>query len=339
MFTRPTDLAEDALAEVLNDRWQFAPASLEYQAVGFGSHHWLATNVEGTRLFVTVDDLAAKLRTADDTTDAVFGRLRSAFATALSLRTDAGLAFVVAPIPASDGQMLARLADRHSLVVHRYIVGTRAGPDGVFVNGSDRIATLNMLIQLHRTQADTPKTDDFIVPHLDALRSIVSEPGRIWQGGPYAERAHELLRAHADDLDVLFTAYDGLARRVASRQGRLVITHGEPHASNVVSTPDDGLVLVDWDTVLLAPPERDLWDMADHDASILDIYTSATGVDIDREALTLYRLWYDLAEIGEYISLFRGPHGQTADSDESWRNLQHFLRPTDRWPALIKASP
>ncbi len=336
VFTRPADLAEDVLADVLKDRWQFAPASLEYQPVGFGSHHWLATNADGSRLFATVDDLVAKLRTADDTTDAAFGRLRSAFATALSLRTDAGLAFVIAPIPTSDGQVLARLADRYSLVAHPYIVGTQAGPDGDFINGSDRIEALNMVIQLHRVHAAKPRTDDFIVPHLDAFRSMLSEPLHTWLAGPYAERAHELLRAHAADLGLLLTAYDALARRVASRADRLVITHGEPHASNVMRTPDRGLVLVDWESALLAPPERDLWAMADQDDSILDGYVSATGVDIDREALTLYRLWFDLAEIGGYLSLFRSPHGQSADTAESWRNLQHFLRPASRWPALVK---
>jgi spectinomycin phosphotransferase len=176
VFTRQADLAEDVLTEALTDRWQFAPASLEYQPVGFGSHHWLATNANGARLFAMVDDLAAKLRTADDTTDAAFGRLRSAFATALSLPTDAGLAFVIAPAITSDGQVLVRLADRYSLVVHPYIVGTQAGPDGEFINGSDRITVLNMLIELHRVQVGKPRTDDFIVPHLDALRSMMSEP-------------------------------------------------------------------------------------------------------------------------------------------------------------------
>ena len=36
------------------------------------------------------------------------------------------------------------------------------------------------------------------------------------------------------------------------------MTHGEPHAGNVMRT-DEGRLLVDWDTVALAPPERDLW--------------------------------------------------------------------------------
>ena len=73
-----------------------------------------------------------------------------------------------------------------------------------------------------------------------------------------------LLDAHAPDLDVLLRTYEDLARRVASREDRFVITHGEPHAANAITAPS-GLVLVDWDTVLLAPPERDLWDMAEHE--------------------------------------------------------------------------
>jgi hypothetical protein len=99
-------------------------------------------------------------------------------------------------------------------------------------------------------------------------------------------------------------------------------------------TTPGGLVLVDWDTALLAPPERDLWDMAGDDRSLLDHYTRATGVQIDPEALALYRLWFDLAEISEYLTLFHAPHGHTADTAESWENLRHFLRPAERWPAL-----
>jgi hypothetical protein len=172
---------------------------VEYQAVGFGSHHWLATDTRGAWLFVTVDDLSAKRRTVSDAADAVFDRLTRAFSAAMSLRADAGLAFVVAAVSAAGG-----------------------------------------------------------------------------------------------------------------------------------------LVIIDWDTALLAPPGRDLWDLARHDESLLHTYAAATGVDIDQDALWLYRLWYDLAEIGGYLSLFRATHRQTADTAESWKNLRHFLQPAERWPALYE---
>lgn len=37
-----------------------------------------------------------------------------------------------------------------------------------------------------------------------------------------------------------------------------VVTHGEPHPGNVIRT-SHGLRIIDWTTVQMAPPERDLW--------------------------------------------------------------------------------
>jgi aminoglycoside phosphotransferase (APT) family kinase protein len=333
VFTRPDDLPEAVLAGALRDSWGFTSVSLEYQAVGFGSHHWLATDARGERVFATVDDLTARLRARRDTVDAAFGRLGRALATALSLRAEAGLAFVVAPVPASGGQALVRLSGRYSLAVYPYVAGAPAGEDGEFASAGDRRAALDLLVQLHRAKAVRPRVEDFVVPRLDALGPMLAEPREAWQGGPYGRRAGELLAARAVGLSELVTAYGDLARRVAQRRDRMVITHGEPHAGNVMTTPG-GLVLVDWDTVLLAPPERDLWDMAGDDGSLLGRYTRATGVQTDPEALALYRLWFDLAEISEYLSLFRAPHGGTADTAEAWENLRHCLRPAERWPAL-----
>jgi spectinomycin phosphotransferase/16S rRNA (guanine(1405)-N(7))-methyltransferase len=334
VFTEPDDLPGAALAGALQDLWGFTPASLEYQPVGFGSHHWLATDLAGGRLYVTADDLAAKRRTAQDTTDDAFDRLRDAFGTASALRGEAGLDFVVAPLRTATAQVVARLSERYSLVAHPYVIGTDAGQDGEFADDGDRRAVLDMLIQIHRARVGKPRVDDFVVPHLDTLEAMTSDTGEPWCGGPYARRAQKLLRAHAKDLRVLIAAYRDLARRVAARPERMVITHGEPHAGNVIATAD-GLVLVDWDTALVAPPERDLWDLAGDDASLRGYYAAATGTEIDDGALSLYRLWFDLAEVGGYLSLFQAPHEDTADTRESWKELQRFLRPAERWPSLV----
>jgi len=335
VFTEPDDLPYSALAGALQELWGFTAASLEYQPVGFGSYHWLATDGAGRRLYVTADDLAAKRRTAYETADDAFGRLCHAFGTALALRGEAGLDFVVAPLPTATGRAVARLSERYSLVTHPYVIGTDAGEDGEFTNDGDRHTVVDMLIRIHRARVGKPGVDDFVVPHLDALQAMIGDSRGAWRGGPYAQRAQELLRTHAKDVHVLITAYRGLARRAGSRPERMVITHGEPHAGNVIVTAD-GLILVDWDTTLVAPPERDLWDLAGDDASLLDYYAATTGTEIDDEALSLYRLWFDLAEVGGYLSLFRSPHEDTADTRASWKELQHFLRPAERWPSLMR---
>jgi spectinomycin phosphotransferase/16S rRNA (guanine(1405)-N(7))-methyltransferase len=336
VLTEPGDLPESAAADALERFWGFRVASLAYQPVGFGSHHWLATDTTGHRLFVTADDLAAKLHTSRDTPDAAFMRLAAAFETAQALRSDAGLSFVIAPVPTVGGKVVARLSDRYSLVVHPYIAGEPAGQDGKFARNEDRRSVVDMLVQIHGVRVGDPRADDFVVPKLDALQAMIDETGTEWGPGPYARPAKDLLEAHVRDLRALIQAYQGMADRVAARPERMVITHGEPHASNVIRT-GDGLVLVDWDTALLAPPERDLSHLADDDPSVLHRYAAATGAEIDGEALTLYRLWWDLCEIAGYLALFRAPHENNADTRESWTELQHYLLPAERWRALVRA--
>jgi spectinomycin phosphotransferase len=321
------------LSGALADGWGFRPARLSYQAVGFGSHHWLAVDPGGLKLFITVDDLSEKLRDDADTTSAVFGRLCLAFESALSLRCDAGLDFVVAPLPGTGGRVLRRLTGRYSLVVHPYLADCQAGQDGEFESSADRHAVLALLARLHSADAARPPADNFEIPGRAALLAATHSTGEPWQAGPYGTRSRDLLAAHATDLRALLAAFDQLAGRVRGKGRRMVITHGGPDAGNVLKTPA-GFVFVDWESALLAPPERDLWALAESDPGLLDAYTAATGTVIDTDALALYRMWYDLAEISLYIRWFRGSHGDTPDAAEGWQNLQYFLRPAQRWPGM-----
>ena len=334
MLTQPADLPEDLLSHALAEGWGFRPASLSYQAVGFGSHHWLAVDSGGRKLFATVDDLSDKLHHDAETTNAVFARLSQAFESALSLRRDAGLEFVVAPLPAADGRVLRRLTDGYSLVVHPYLADCQSGHAGEFETSADRHAVLAMLVRLHSAKAILPPTETFEVPDRAALLAAMDSTGEPWQAGPYGTRTRDLLARHAADLGALLVAFDKLVGRVRARGARMVITHGEPNASNVLKTPA-GFVFVDWESALLAPPERDLWELAESDPGLLDAYSAATGTTIDTEALALHRLWYDLFEISGYVSWFRGNHDDTADTAEAWQNLQYFLRPAQRWPHLL----
>ena len=93
--------------------------------------------------------------------------------------------------------------------------------------------------------------------------------------------------------------------------------------------------MVDWESALLAPAERDLWVLDPGDGSTHAAYTAATGRPVSSARLGWYRLWYDLFEIAGYIDLFRKPHEDTTDAAQSWKNLVHFLQPDIRWPDLV----
>src|SRR6185437_1557477 len=299
VLTKPTDLADAEVSAALRIGWGFRAKSLQYLAVGGGSHHWLATDGCGQQRFLAVTDLPVFLRNQADSADALFTRIRAALLTALALREQARLEFVVAPIRRDDDEPLSRFTKRYALIVYRYLDGSHAGEDGEYRSASHRRTVLDLLIQVHRVKTDTARADDFVLPHLDKLLLAQDDTGRTWDGGPYGERARQLLLAHAAGLEKLTAAYEVLAERIAARPERMVVTHGEPHAGNAMVTRG-GLVLIDWDTALLAPPERDLWTLADADPSLLDRYVAATGLELDRDALSFYRLWFDLAEVGQY---------------------------------------
>ena len=109
----------------------------------------------------------------------------------------------------------------------------------------------------------------------------------------------------------------------------MTLTHGEPHPGNTMLT-DRGLVVIDWDTALIAPPERDLWSLVAEDASVAPWYEERTGTPLDPEALELYRLAWDLTEVAIYVCDFFAPHELTDDTATAWESRVGYLDP-DRW--------
>src|SRR6185503_14185813 len=117
------------------------------------------------------------------------------------------------------------------------------------------------LHQATPTIASVARRADLDVAGRDWLESALRHLHEPWTGGPYSELARQALADHASDVAELLRLLDRLATDVASRDAEWVVTHGEPHAANIIRT-DAGLALIDWDTVALAPRERDLWMLA-----------------------------------------------------------------------------
>jgi spectinomycin phosphotransferase len=86
---RPPDIRDIDIAAALDRQWALSVQELSYLPVGFGGYHWLAVDQTGSRWFVTVSDLAAPW----------VPDLPAAMQSAAWLAGEAGLEFVVAPVP------------------------------------------------------------------------------------------------------------------------------------------------------------------------------------------------------------------------------------------------
>jgi spectinomycin phosphotransferase len=194
---------------------------------------------------------------------------------------------------------------------------------------AERAAVVDVLARLHRAAPAAARVAEPEIPHRAGLERALAELDRPWSSGPYAERARAGLTNYAAGIRELLERFDRLADRVAATGAPLVLTHGEPHPGNVVCT-DGRVLLVDWDTVALALPERDLWmlDTGDERAR----YTEASGRPVDGAAIDLYRLRWHLDDIAAFVHQFRSPHSENADTARAWRWLVGSFELGSVWP-------
>jgi aminoglycoside phosphotransferase (APT) family kinase protein len=282
----PHGFTDDDLVEALACHWNVTASAVAYQAVGFGSHNW---KVE-PGWFAKVDE------------DRDFDRLAAA------LRSAADIPFAVAPVLTRAGEPLARVG-RFGVTLYPFVEG-ETFDFGDYRDPAHRRVALDMVVKVHRSPARHAFADDFAVPKV----AITGDEG------PYSQPAARLLAQHAPDLDRLRARYENLVARVDPT--RAVLTHGEPHPGNTMRTPD-GWRLIDWDTALVAPPERDLLHL--ETADTLAAYEEATGVRPDPEMLELYRLQWDLTDLVEVASVFSRPHTGSPNDDQSWEILRRIL--------------
>jgi hypothetical protein len=304
-----------------------AVASVEYRPVGWGSHHWEVADTAGCRWFVTVDELARKRLSEGEPLAAGFGRLRAALAAARDLR-DCGRMFVVAPVPARDGGPAARADDGFAVAVYPFIDG-QGFEWGEFSSSAHRLGVLDLVAAVHTAPASASRhamADDFAVPCRDELEAACELAGDVADCGPYARAVSLLVRQHAAPVQRLLDRYDRLVMQARAAPARAVLTHGEPHQGNTMLTADGCWLLIDWDTALVAPPERDLWNLDPGDGTVLDAYASATGVSPRPALLDLYRLRWDIADLAVDVRRFRRPHAGSIDDDKSWELLTSLVK-------------
>jgi len=307
---RPEGIDEHQILAAVGELWDLDIRQLSYVPEGGGSYHWQGSG--GGDWFVTVDDLTTKPWLGADQ-DSAFEGLRVAFDTARRLQR-AGWSFVVAPLVSRDGSTLERVSNRYGVSVYPFVDG-RPGTFEQPWRDSERTQLIEVLAQLHGSTpvvADLTRRRELVIPAREGLLAALSDLSRPWSAGPFAEPARRALAARADTVRDRLAAFDELAGELTGPGRAWVVTHGEPHGGNTIRT-STGLALIDWDTVALAPAERDLW-MLDDQPHALDHYTELTGVTPSRTGLDLYRLAWTLTDLAAYVVDLRAPHQDNADT-------------------------
>ena len=322
----PTTVDQRDLRRHLVSAWGLAAdGHLRYVPKGAGSYHWIAAALGRPAYFITVDDLDTKPwigRERDET----FEGLSSAYQTASVLHDEAGLDVVVPALRCPDGSLTLRLSRQYSSAVFPFVEGD-AGTWGDSLTESERNLVLQEVASLHQATARVrvpiaPRPLD--LPERPLLSGALAALDRPWEGGPFSEAARRALAGHVVDVTRWLEALDLLARRLEETGTDLVITHGEPHPGNLMHAVE-GLRLIDWDTVALARPERDLWMLDDGSTPGFGAYEELTRRTVSTTAIDFYRLAWTLSDIASFASMFRSPHEETTWTQQKWDGFRRLL--------------
>jgi spectinomycin phosphotransferase len=324
----PSEVTESQLSSLLTRAWGLRRPHLEYLPKGVGSYHWVATvDRQAAPWFVTLDDLRTKPWLGPDSGSA-FPALSAAYETAVALHDEAGLEFVVAPIRCRDGNSCIRLAEDWSVAVFPF-AGGAPGSWNEVVDEGERRRILELVARLHAASHDSvrsvalPPRRPFSAQSV--LEQAMCELDEPWSGGPFSEQARRrigrdaaLVRSWIDELEHRSTALD------RSSGSATVVTHGEPHPGNILRDGDVRLV-VDWDTVALGPPERDLWMLDDGSPEPFAAYGELTGYPIDSAAVATYRMAWQLDDLAYFVQMLRQPHSRHSATEMKFAGIDAIL--------------
>ena len=322
MRSAPDGIRSEDLARALARHWDLQIDRLDYLPEGGGAYHWVA-EASGARWFVTADDLDTKPWLSSNR-DATFLGLSATYRTAMDLRYEAGLAFVVAPRATLSAEPAIRLGARYSLAVFPFVEG-QPGRWGEPFHSHDRRRLIGLLAELHRSTAAAAQAPSRgpEVAGRERLEQALRDLGGEWSGGPFSELARRELGRHAQVIAGWLDSFDESAARLVS-DVEPAVTHGEPHPGNLIRT-SDGFALVDWDTVAVSRAERDLWMFDDGTGSDWDQYQELTGWSVDPAAMALFRRAWRLSDLAAFTGLLRGPHRRSADTERAWLALRQTV--------------
>ena len=245
MRERPP-LPDTALAAAVAAGWGVAAASVEFLPVGDDSRAWSFQVVadDGRRWFLKVRR----------------GQVDPAAVVVPRFLRDHGLAQVVAAIPARDGGPWRQLGG-FTLLLYPWVEGVPAMERGL--TGRQWAELGRFVVALHRTQlsaalAATVARESFVPWGARPVRALDRQIGRTGPDDPLGGELDRLWQAHRDEIRFAADRAERLGRAVAAARPRLVLCHADLHTANLLVDAHDRLLVVDWDGVQLAPPERDL---------------------------------------------------------------------------------
>jgi spectinomycin phosphotransferase len=239
-----------------------------------------------------------------------------------------GIAPIIPPIATRGGQLWTRM-DAFAVMLFPFIEGVNG-----FATSLSRqqwVALGGALKMMH--MAVVPPSLSAAIPHeryspywRDLVRMFQARVESSTFSDPVAAQLAAFLHANRDEIAQIVGRAETLGDALRARSLDQVLCHADIHGGNVLIGTDGALFIVDWDTLVFAPRERDLMFVGSgifgvwHDRQEEGWFYQGYGqAEVDVMALAYYRyerIVEDIAAYGEQLLL----------TDEGGADRAHALR-------------
>jgi spectinomycin phosphotransferase len=252
------------------------------------------------------------------------------------LLSDQGMAQIIAPIATSAGQLWTRV-DAFAVILFPFVDGR----NGFEVEVSDRQRVEIGAALKHIHTLAVPEALRQRIPReayapywRELVRGFQARAEDTAFAEPVAAQLAALLREKRAVIDDLIQRAEQRASLLQTRSLEYVVCHADIHAANLLIDANDSLYIVDWDTLILAPKERDLmfvgagidnvWRSAREHALFYQGYGEA---EIDSIALAYYRYERIVEDIAAYCQQLLLTDQGGKDREEGLRQLANQFLP------------
>ena len=241
------------------------------------------------------------------------------------------LGFAVAPVPTRDARVAVDVAPGLLLTLAPQQTG-EPFPAGSLPDDDARCQLASALGELHsvakprRLPVWRPRVGRDSLTTLADLERCLGQDN--WDGGPWSGPASRLVSETRAVLGQALRRFRLLGAAVTGTPERWVVTHGAPYGGNLVRTAD-GLRLLDWTQLAVAPRERDLFDAlgrAEGDEPWFAYLAAGGRPDpLAPDTVELFALERQLSVVCEHAVRFSRPHHDTEDDRRCFADLEQEL--------------
>ena len=319
MLEKP-DLADEKICACLRDDFEIACAELEFLPLGHDAN-------------------ASVYRVDAEDRNAYFLKLKRGAIDEISLviphfLKERGLKQVVTPLKTRDGRLWAQIDD-YSALLYPFIQGSSGNDIGL--TNAQWVEFGVAVKKLHSVIVPTDLRVRMLQETFIPKRAISGLLRRRWRRVNSTTVPRRNSRHSGRSIATKFSIWSSRrdARSELQTQAHeFVLCHTDMHTANVLIGTDGKVWIVDWDTPMLAPKERDLLivtgvgiggALAPGERGEALFYSGYGATEIDRMVLAYYRYDWAVQDIGEFgAAIFVTPDA----GEETLQDAAYYLKST-----------